>query len=91
MAEPCQSSHLRVHTNQSRKLIGDSGLDFAPTNHADLPSHTPTIVICHGLTGGSHESYVRNIVVWAIKPVEQGGLGARAVVVNVGLWVRMGF
>jgi len=41
------------------------------------------LVVCHGLTGGSHESYVRNVVAWAIKPVKQGGLGARAIVVNV--------
>lgn len=44
---------------------------------------SPIVVINHGLTGGSHESYVRNIVVWLTKPVSQGGLGARAAVVNV--------
>lgn len=26
---------------------------------------------------------MRNVVAWAVKPVEEGGLGARAVVVNV--------
>ena len=41
------------------------------------------VVLNHGLTGGSHESYVRNIVVWLTKPRVDGGLGARAAVVNV--------
>jgi predicted alpha/beta-fold hydrolase len=61
----------------------DSGLDFAPYNHAELPDGTPTIVVCHGLTGGSHESYLRNVLAWAVRPKEEGGLGVRAVVVNV--------
>ncbi len=63
-------------------LTPDSGLDF--TTHFDsFPDDTPTIVACHGLTGGSHESYVRNILAWVIKPKSEGGLGGRAVVVNV--------
>ena len=41
------------------------------------------MVICHGLTGGSHESYVRNVLVPLVKPKSEGGLGLRAVVVNV--------
>ncbi|ORY25059.1 Alpha/Beta hydrolase protein [Naematelia encephala] len=61
---------------------GTIGLDFAPLQHDTLPPATPTIVVCHGLTGGSHESYVRNIVAWAIRPRSEGGLNARAVVVN---------
>ncbi|KAI0305847.1 hypothetical protein B0F90DRAFT_1666024 [Multifurca ochricompacta] len=36
----------------------------------------------HGLTGGSNEAYVRNIIAPAIAPLEEGGLGYRAVVVN---------
>jgi uncharacterized protein len=39
-------------------------------------------VIAHGLTGGSHESYVRAILAPACSPVNQGGLGYRGVVVN---------
>jgi hypothetical protein len=31
---------------------------------------------------GSHEAYVRNIIGPAVAPVEEGGLGYRAVVVN---------
>lgn len=41
------------------------------------------VVVCHGLTGGSHESYVRNVLSWVVKPVADGGMGGRAVVVNV--------
>lgn len=31
---------------------------------------------------GSQESYIRNILVPAVSPIDQGGLGYRAVVVN---------
>jgi predicted alpha/beta-fold hydrolase len=59
------------------------GLDFCPPHHEELPLDTPTLVVCHGLTGGSHESYVRNILAMAVKPKDEGGLGARGIVVNV--------
>ncbi len=39
-------------------------------------------MVCHGLTGGSHESYVRNVLSWVVKPEKEGGLRARAVVIN---------
>ncbi|PWN50826.1 hypothetical protein IE53DRAFT_386855 [Violaceomyces palustris] len=42
----------------------------------------PTVVCLHGLTGGSHESYVRNCFSHMTKPKEQGGRGFRGVVVN---------
>ncbi|KIR31098.1 anon-23da protein [Cryptococcus deuterogattii MMRL2647] len=58
------------------------GIDATPENHAKLPADAPTVVVCHGLTGGSHESYVRNILAWVAKPKEEGGLGGRGVVVN---------
>lgn len=59
------------------------GIDATPENHGELPADAPTAVVCHGLTGGSHESYVRNILAWVAKPKEDGGLGGRGVVVNV--------
>lgn len=59
------------------------GNDATPENHGELPADAPTVVVCHGLTGGSHESYVRNILAWVAKPKEDGGLGGRGVVVNV--------
>ncbi|KAF9053936.1 AB-hydrolase YheT [Hymenopellis radicata] len=43
---------------------------------------TPIVVVLHGLTGGSHESYVRGILSKACAPIETGGLGYRGVVVN---------
>ncbi|KAK6905284.1 anon-23da protein [Kwoniella mangroviensis CBS 8886] len=61
---------------------GTIGIDTTPVNHQPLSADTPTIVVCHGLTGGSHESYVRNVLSWVARPKDQGGMGARAAVVN---------
>ncbi|CAL1704788.1 unnamed protein product [Somion occarium] len=62
---------------------GTIGLDFTPSmNGRTLPDETPIVVVLHGLTGGSHESYVRAILAPACTPVEKGGLGYRGVVVN---------
>ncbi|THU83650.1 hypothetical protein K435DRAFT_733862 [Dendrothele bispora CBS 962.96] len=61
---------------------GTLGLDFTPPERSSLPDDTPIIVVTHGLTGGSYEGYVRAILGPACAPVEQGGLGYRAVVVN---------
>ncbi|WVR03567.1 hypothetical protein IAU60_000559 [Kwoniella sp. DSM 27419] len=61
---------------------GTIGIDATPEDHTELSPETPTVVVCHGLTGGSHESYVRNILAWVIKPKAEGGMGARGVVVN---------
>ncbi|KAF7322957.1 AB hydrolase-1 domain-containing protein [Mycena chlorophos] len=55
---------------------GTIGLDFAPADASQLPEDAPIIVVLHGLTGGSYESYVRSILVPAI------ARGYRAVVVN---------
>ncbi|KAJ7155988.1 Alpha/Beta hydrolase protein [Mycena crocata] len=71
----------------NRKLIrlqegGTLGLDFAPADFSNLRDDIPIIVVLHGLTGGSYESYVRSILVPACRAVEEGGLGYRAVVVN---------
>ncbi|KAF7440481.1 hypothetical protein PC9H_000826 [Pleurotus ostreatus] len=60
---------------------GTLGLDFAPS-HASVREDAPVIVVLHGLTGGSYESYVRCIVHPACTPEAEGGLGYRAVVVN---------
>ncbi|KAI0748022.1 AB-hydrolase YheT [Daedaleopsis nitida] len=71
-----------------RKLIrtldgGTIGLDFTPpAQERTLEDDTPIVVVLHGLTGGSHESYVRSILAPACTPVEQGGLGYRGIVVN---------
>ncbi|THV00751.1 AB-hydrolase YheT, partial [Dendrothele bispora CBS 962.96] len=61
---------------------GTLGLDFTPVEQSSFPDETPIIVVTHGLTGGSHEGYVRAVLGRASTPVEWGGLGYRAVVVN---------
>ncbi|KAJ7274331.1 Alpha/Beta hydrolase protein [Mycena haematopus] len=61
---------------------GTLGLDFAPFNASTVRDDAPIIVVQHGLTGGSHEPYIRAVLAPACSPVEQGGLGYRAVVVN---------
>ncbi|KAI0344177.1 AB-hydrolase YheT [Trametopsis cervina] len=62
---------------------GTLGLDFTPSHSAPhLHEDTPIVVVLHGLTGGSHESYVRAILSPACTPTEKGGLGYRGVVVN---------
>lgn len=72
---------------------GTVGLDISPPTLADSEEELkakrhpaanglPTVVCLHGLTGGSHESYVRNCFAHLTKPKDQGGLGYRAIVVN---------
>ncbi|WVF65970.1 hypothetical protein IAT40_000708 [Kwoniella sp. CBS 6097] len=61
---------------------GTIGIDVTPEDHQTFSPETPTVVVCHGLTGGSHESYVRNILAWVTKPKSAGGMGARGAVVN---------
>ncbi|EST04805.1 hypothetical protein PSEUBRA_006106 [Kalmanozyma brasiliensis GHG001] len=72
---------------------GTIGLDISPPTLAaseeDLKAQgheagdgLPTVVCLHGLTGGSHESYVRNCFAHLTAPVSAGGLGYRAIVVN---------
>ncbi|KAH7916065.1 AB-hydrolase YheT [Hygrophoropsis aurantiaca] len=61
---------------------GTLGLDFVATENSTIQSDTPIIVVMHGLTGGSYESYVRAILAPACSSVQQGGLGYRAVVIN---------
>ncbi|KAJ3998349.1 Alpha/Beta hydrolase protein [Lentinula boryana] len=60
---------------------GTLGLDFTPPG-STFPDDAPIIVVCHGLTGGSYEAYVRAVLAPACAPVSEGGLGYRAVVVN---------
>lgn len=75
----CDSRALSVNNTDN----GISGVDVYPPLTIELADDAPVIVVNHGLTGGSHESYVRNLVVWLTKPIAEGGLGGRAAVVNV--------
>ncbi|KAJ3540917.1 hypothetical protein NMY22_g4105 [Coprinellus aureogranulatus] len=61
---------------------GTLGLDFAPIDQTSVTEDTPIVVVQHGLTGGSYEPYVRAVLSRACAPVEKGGLGYRAVVIN---------
>jgi len=75
------------HMWYNRKYIrlsdgGTLGLDFAPTEDPNVKDDAPIVVVMHGLTGGSYEPYVRAILHRACAPVEKGGLGYRAVVIN---------
>ena len=40
------------------------------------------LVVAHGLTGGSHEAYVRAVLANVTPNTDAGGLGFRAVVLN---------
>ncbi|KAN0060422.1 hypothetical protein ACQY0O_007752 [Thecaphora frezii] len=72
---------------------GTVSLDISPPalapSEAELQSTdtaaaagVPTVVCLHGLTGGSHESYVRNCFSRLTAPKSEGGAGYRGVVVN---------
>lgn len=82
------SKHEKVWYKRTYLRLADGGtlgLDFAPVDDKSNPylrDDTPIIVVQHGLSGGSYESYVRAILSRAILPKEKGGLGYRAVVIN---------
>ncbi|CEP17279.1 hypothetical protein [Parasitella parasitica] len=56
---------------------GVASLDWA-VPVIDLPENTPTLVILHGLTGGSHENYIRGLLQILTRPP----INYRAVVYN---------
>ncbi|KAK4058606.1 hypothetical protein OIO90_000050 [Microbotryomycetes sp. JL221] len=72
----------------SREIIevpdgGRIGIDIAPPiTPSDPIDARPILVIAHGLTGGSHESYVRDVLAKITKPKDEGGMGWRGAVVN---------
>ena len=41
---------------------GQVSIDWAPTLAEKPLDNTPTLVVLHGLTGGSHESYIRGLL-----------------------------
>ena len=78
---------LYSHINSLRKYIrlpdgGTLGIDFTPPFSHNLHPDTPIILVSHGVTGGSHEKYVRDILAAACAPKDRGGLGYRAAVAN---------
>lgn len=75
------------HVHYTRTLIrvpdgGTLGLDWTEPEDEGLPPDAPIVVVMHGLTGGSYESYVRSILSRACAPKSSGGLGYRGVVMN---------
>lgn len=41
---------------------GQVSLDWTPSSTQKPLDNTPTLVVLHGLTGGSHESYIRGLL-----------------------------
>lgn len=78
----------KVHRLQYRREFvrmkdgGTVGMDWAPADQLSVAVEAPIIVVKHGITGGSHEPYVRCILDTATRSISQGGLGYRAVVCN---------
>lgn len=71
----------------SRQLLrapdgGTIAVDLASEDES-APQDTPILVVLHGLTGGSSEAYVVNVLREAVRKQSDGGLlGWRAAVVN---------
>ncbi|CAL1705526.1 unnamed protein product [Somion occarium] len=76
------------HVVYERKLlrVADGGViavDISPPLHSHpIQPNEAIVVIAHGLTGGSHEHYVRAAVKGLTAPTSEGGLAARAIVAN---------
>ncbi|KAF9011214.1 Alpha/Beta hydrolase protein [Cyathus striatus] len=61
---------------------GTIGLDFTPIDFREMKHDVPIVVVAHGLTGGSHEPYLRAAVKPIVTSTRNGGLGYRAVIVT---------
>lgn len=82
-ADFSKRDHMRYNRQYLRLVDGGTlGLDFAPVDASHLKDDSPIVVVQHGLTGGSYEPYVRVILHRICAPVEAGGFGYRAIVVN---------
>ncbi|KAI0828163.1 AB-hydrolase YheT [Trametes gibbosa] len=53
-----------------------------PFTAQSISSAENVLLVAHGLTGGSHEAYVRAVLARTTPSKEEGGLGFRAVVLN---------
>lgn len=74
-----------VHYTRSVLLLPESGiisLDECDHEPEYKDENRPTVVITHGLTGGSQESYVRHCIKKLALPRSEGGPGYRCIVVN---------
>ncbi|VDC04340.1 unnamed protein product [Peniophora sp. CBMAI 1063] len=76
-----QVEYERIHISYSDGGLG--ALDVYPSSKArPHEPGEPIIFVNHGLTGGSHEDYVRSTLMALCPPKSEGGLGIRAVVQN---------
>ena len=67
----------------SHPIEGLLALDVnPPLNTHPVRDNEVVVVVAHGLTGGSHESYVRAALSTLTLPINECGLGLRAVVIN---------
>ncbi|KAI8801210.1 Alpha/Beta hydrolase protein [Cladochytrium replicatum] len=89
------NNHMRVKYERELVYFKDGGhvaLDWCPGPSTSRDRSTPTIVILHGLTGGSHESYIQDLVEMLVAPEHRTdrstlpdgwpGMGYRVVVMN---------
>lgn len=75
----------KVEYERKFLAVPDGGvicLDITPPLRDEAPDNRPILVCMHGLTGGSHESYIRSVLSVLCKPVEDGGKGWRGIVVT---------
>jgi len=75
----------RIEYERKFLNVPDGGticIDIAPPLHVAPPDNRPILVCMHGLTGGSHESYIRSVLADLTKSKEKGGKGWRGIVVN---------
>ncbi|GAA93457.1 uncharacterized protein L969DRAFT_89440 [Mixia osmundae IAM 14324] len=70
------------HVIQMQADGGSLALDFTPPFDEAPLDDRPILIIQHGLTGGSSEAYVRNVLALACKSRAAGGYGYRACVAN---------
>lgn len=76
---------FRIEYERKYLQVPDGGtiyIDITPPLSQVPPDNRPILVCMHGLTGGSHESYIRTVLDTLTKPKEKGGEGWRAIVVN---------
>lgn len=64
-------------------LTGIIAVDISPPlSSVPISPRENVLLVAHGLTGGSHEPYVRAVLARATPGAGAGGLGTRAVVLN---------
>ncbi len=77
---PVPMSHNRPHRSPTAGIVA---VDISPPlTSVPISPRENILLVTHGLTGGSHEPYVRAVLARATPGAGEGGLGARAVVLN---------